>query len=145
MSRLLLDTNILLDAIFDGRPYAADAQDVIARCNGRGDFGMVSGLSLKDVYYIATRVHGAAWARMAVRHLMGLLVIAPDDAEVFDLALNSSEPDFEDGIIRACAELNDADFIITRDADAFANSSVRSVTAGEYLRIAAANEGMASD
>lgn len=141
MSKLLLATNILLDAILDGRPHAQDAQDVIARCNGGGDFGMVSGLSLKDVYYIAARVHGADWARTAMRHLMGLLVIAPDDAEVFDLALNSSEPDFEDGIVRACAELNDADFIITRDGDAFANSPVRSVTAGEYLRIARASEG----
>ena len=103
---------------------------------------MACGLSLKDVYYIATRAHGAVWARMAVRHLMGLLVIAPDDAEVFDRALNSGEPDFEDGIVRACAELNDADFIITRDGAAFANSPVRSVTAGEYLRIAAANEAV---
>ena len=143
MNRLLLDTNILLDAILDGRPYAQEAQDVIARCNGGGDFGIVSGLSLKDVYYIATRAHGATWARTAVRHLMGLLVIAPDDAEVFDCALNSGEADFEDGIIRACAELNDADFIITRDGTAFTNSPVRSVTAGEYLRIAAANEGYA--
>lgn len=140
MSRLLLDTNILLDAILAGRPHAEEAQGVIARCNGGGDFGMASGLSLKDVYYIATRAYGEAWARVAVRHLMGLLVIAPDDAEVFDRAINSSEPDFEDGIVRVCAELNDADFIVTRDGEAFAASSVRSVSAGEYLRIAAANE-----
>ena len=71
---------------------------------------------------------------------MGLLVIAPVDAEVCDLALNSNEPDFEAGIIRACAELNDADFIITRDKAAFANSKVRSVDAAEYLQIARAND-----
>ena len=35
--------------------------------------------------------------------------------------------------MRACAELNDVDFIISRDKDAFAASTVRCVTAREYL------------
>ena len=39
----------------------------------------------------------------------------------------------EDGLIRSCAELNDVDFIISRDKDAFAGSTVRCVTAREYL------------
>ena len=56
--------------------------------------------------------------------------------EVDNMALNSGEPDFEDGIVRACAELNRADFIITRDKATFAHSKVRSVTASEYLEIA---------
>ena len=60
--------------------------------------------------------------------------------EVDNMALNSDEPDFEDGIIRACAELNGADFIITRDKAAFAHSKVRSVTAAEYLEIARSNK-----
>lgn len=99
---------------------------------------MACSLSLKDVYYITSKIYGEDKARELVRSLMRLLVIAPVDAEVCNMALASNEPDFEDGIIRACAELNGADFIITRDAAAFANSKVRSVTATEYLQIAKA-------
>lgn len=34
----------------------------------------------------------------------------------------SDEPDFEDSLIRAAAEQNDMDFIITRDSGAFTHS-----------------------
>ena len=66
---------------------------------------------------------------------MGLVVVAPVGGEEADLALHAGEPDFEDGLVRACAELNDVDFIITRDAAAFRKSRVRSVSAAEYLEI----------
>lgn len=136
MCRLLIDTNILLDSLDEKRPACAEARQLLDRCNGWGEFGMMCSLSIKDVYYISTRLHGEAWARQAVRSLMGLLVIAPVSAEECDMALNSNEPDFENGLIRACAELNGADFIITRDKDAFAKSKVRSMTAAEYLDLA---------
>ena len=140
MCRLMIDTSILMDVIDITRPQHNQARDLFDRCNGWGDFGMACALSFKDVYYLASKQYGQQTARNIVKQLMGLLVIAPVDAEVCDLALNSNEPDFEDGIIRACAELNDADFIITRDKAAFANSKVRSVDAAEYLQIAQAND-----
>ena len=46
-----------------------------------------------------------------------------------------NEPDFEDDLVRAVAELEGADFIITRDSAAFAKSKVKSVTAAEYLEL----------
>ena len=136
MCRLLVDTNVMLDAVLSGRPGTYAAREVINLCNGNGEFGMACALSFKDVYYIAAKIHGESWARNAVRNLMGLLVIASVDAEVLDEAMRSNEPDFEDGIVRAAAELNGADFIITRDKAAFAKSKVRAVSASEYLEIA---------
>lgn len=136
MYRLLIDTNVMLDAVLSGRPGTDAAREVVNLCSGNGEFGMACALSFKDVYYIATRIHGEPWARNAVDKLMGLLVIAPVDAEVLDVAKRSNEPDFEDGIVRASAELNGADFIITRDKAAFAKSRIRAVSASEYLEIA---------
>lgn len=135
MCRLLVDTNVLLDAVLSGRPDTDGAREVISLCNGNGEFGMACALSFMDVYYVAAKLRGELWARDAVSKLMGLLVVAPVDAEVLDEAIRSNEPDFEDGIVRACAELNEADFIITRDRSAFAKSRVRAVSASEYLEI----------
>lgn len=45
----------------------------------------------------------------------------------------SDEPDFEDGIIRACAEAAGADFIISRDERAFARSPIKRMSAQEYI------------
>ncbi len=136
MCRLLIDTNVMLDAVLSGRPGTDAAREVLNLCNGNGEFGMACALSLKDVYYVAAKIHGEPWARSAVRMLMDLLAVAPVDAEVLDGAARSNEPDFEDGIVRSCAELNGADFIITRDKAAFAKCKIRAVSASEYLEIA---------
>ena len=135
MSRLLLDTNILLDAVMRERPQSAEARRVLDRCNGGGDMGLVAAVSLKDLYYVLGKCWGEPTARACVERLMGLVVVAPVGGEEADLALHAGEPDFEDGLVRACAELNDVDFIITRDAAAFRKSCVRSVSAAEYLEI----------
>lgn len=133
--RVLFDTNVLLDAICRERPQSAEARQALRFCNGGGDMGLVAPLSLKDAYYVLSRQYGEALAREAIRRLMGLLVVAPVGAEESILSINGNEPDFEDGLIRACAELNEVSFILTRDAAAFKKSPVRAITCAEYLEI----------
>lgn len=64
-------------------------------------------------------------------------------AEVFDLvdlteplifdALDSDEPDYEDGLIRTAAETLQVDAIITYDKQAFKDSFIPKMTAQEAL------------
>ena len=133
MRRLLFDTNILLDAVSPDRPEQRETHRLLARCNGEGDMGIACSLSLKDVYFVMRKRFDEPTARKAVDWLTKLLVICPISIEECLAALNSNEPDFEDGLMRSCAELNDVDFIISRDRDAFAGSTVRCVTPREYL------------
>lgn len=137
MSELLFDTTILLDALDRSRPECVEAREVLSLCNGGGDLGLVCSGALKDVYHILGKMWDEPTARRCVSDLMGLLVIVPIGAEECDLAMRSGEPDFEDGIVRAAAELEGVDFILTRSKSAFQNSKVRSVTCAEYLRIVA--------
>ncbi len=133
--RVLFDTNILLDAVDGNRPGSTEARRALEFCNGGGDMGLVTPGSLKDLYYILGRMYGESTARQAVKHMLNLLVVAPVGVEECFMAANSSEPDFEDGQIRAVAELNDVAFILTRDEKTFRNSRVRAVNCSEYLRI----------
>ena len=128
MYRLMLDTNVLLDAVDPSRSESAAARSVLSWCNGSGDRGIACSASLKDVYYIMERRYSEPIAREAVERLTGLLSIGNLGPEECLDALISNEPDFEDGLVRSCAELNDADFIITRDAAAFAGSPIKSMT-----------------
>ena len=135
MSRLLFDTNVIIDAVSINRPESDEACALLERCNYGGDMGLVTPMSLNDMYCLLRKQRGKSGAEEALEHLMDLLVVAPVSAEHCSRALSSNEPDFEDGLIRAIAELEDVDFIITRDKAAFAKSKVRSVTAAEYLEI----------
>ena len=99
--RLLFDTGVLLDAVCKERPQSAEACEVLRRCNGGGDLGLVAVGSLKDAYYVLQRQYNEVQARRSVEWLRELLVIAPMGAEECELSLGCGEPDFEDG---NCAE-----------------------------------------
>lgn len=133
--RLLLDTNILLDAACKERPQSDEACAVLKRCNGGGDIGFATAMSFKDAYYILSKQYGEPTGRRLVNALLGIVAVVPLGGEECLLSIDSSEPDFEDGLVRACAELNDIDFIITRDAVAFGKSRIRAVDCKEYLEI----------
>lgn len=133
--RLFFDTNILLDLLDKARPESDEACEVLKRCNGGGDMGLVSPMSLKDVYYVLSKCYDEPHARRAIDILMGQLVIAPLGAEECAMSIASNEPDFEDGLIRACAELNDADVILTRDAKAYKKSTIKAMKCSEYLAL----------
>ena len=135
MHRLMIDTNILLDCVDPHREHHEAARRLIAQCNGGGDMGIASPHSLNDVYYIMAKLYDEASARAAIGVLTDLLVIGPIGAEETLMALELNEPDFEDALVRAYAELNETDFIISRDEKAFAKSPLRKLTAAEYLEI----------
>lgn len=132
---LLLDTNILLDAAIERRPHSEEACQILNLCNGAGDVGFACSLSLKDVYYVIAKLYGEQQARATLENLMDLIVIAPVGMEECAVSMHSNEPDFEDGLVRATAELNEIDFIITRDKKAFQYSTVRAIEPEEYLRL----------
>lgn len=66
---------------------------------------------------------------------MMVLTILPLGMKESMHAIDSDEPDYEDGLVRAVAELNNLDFIITRDRGAFERSTVRSLSAHRYIQL----------
>ena len=88
--------------------------------------------SFTDYYYIARDVK-APIRQDFMTLFLDTCEIAVLDEQLLRKALYSSEPDFEDGVIRACAEAWKADFIITRDVKAFDRGLVSAVSAADYL------------
>lgn len=135
MYKLLLDTNFLLDFVDATRPESESAVRLFTILVRGEHKGCVATSSLKDFYYIARKRGGDQEARDWIRIFMRAFDIEDLDIEVCAVALESNEPDFEDGCIRAIAELAQVDFIITRDADAFARSWVKSYSAARFLEL----------
>lgn len=124
MSKLLFDTNVFIDLVSRERPAHDDAVNLIHMALSQPEHSVCAlASSLKDVYYIYHRHYGSEpMARQIVNDLRETLTIVELTLAVLDRARNSDEPDLEDGLIRAAAELADADIIVTRDEKAFVNS-----------------------
>lgn len=133
--KLLVDTNILLDSAIGERSgwgYAVLLMDEFAYSKAKG---YVSSLSLKDVYYILSKYADEKSAREFILAVLDLFEVVSVDSTVCRMAALSDEPDFEDGIIRVCAEQIGADLIISRDEHAFERSTIKRLSAQEYLEL----------
>lgn len=135
MTSLLFDANALIYSACTSSPFHDEVRQLqcaIAKSRGRAH-ALAS--SLNEVYYVLHRHYtNEADARSAIR----------DIAETFDLvdltgllvfeAIDSDEPDYEDGLIRVAAEELQLDAIISYDKAAFRSSFIPKMTASEACK-----------
>lgn len=133
--RILLDTNILLDYIVPDRPHSSAAATLVHMAGAESLTIFVTPSSLKDMYHIARKYIDEQTARQYIELFLDLFIVLSVGQEACELAARSDEPDFEDGLIRAVAEINSIDFIITRDRTAFQRSTVRSMSSDDYVHL----------
>lgn len=135
MIKIVADTNFLLDIMVDGRPDSASALGVFdVMFSDKVAIAICAG-SLKDAYYIARRDLDDSARRAWLKLFLDSFDVFPVDSLLCRTALQSDEPDFEDGLIRACAEWWEADFIVSRDRKAFVNSRVPRIETPDLLRL----------
>ena len=137
MPSLFLDTNILIDLVARSRPAHEDAARLVAAALAQGWTLHASVASFKDVYFVYERHHGTeAQARQAIKLLRRIAEPVALDAGMLDDALESDEPDLEDGMVRAAAEALGDTAIVSRDSAAFAGSTIPRLDAcGAYALV----------
>lgn len=135
MIKVVADTNFLLDLMVPSRPLADAAARVFDAMNAdRVEVAVCAG-SLKDAYYIARRECTEEGNRAWMGLFLDSFDVFPVDSLLCRAALESTEPDFEDGLIRVCAEWWDADYIVSRDRKAFMDSRIPRIEAPDLLRV----------
>ncbi|WP_455136053.1 type II toxin-antitoxin system VapC family toxin [Thermophilibacter sp.] len=134
MTRVVLDTNIVLDYLSATRPSHLDAVNLLECILSSEDVAaVIPAGSIKDAYYILCRHYrDEKIVRSRLDEFRRLVEVAELTIPVLDAAFSSDEPDLEDAIVRAAAELLGAKAIVTRDASAYARSSVPSMDARTF-------------
>lgn len=130
------DTNVILDALIEGRPGADEARELMLAVARDEIEGIVTTNSITDIYYIAKKKLGDLKTREALYDILTLFKVA--DVRKYDCmkALGSPVKDFEDALLSVCAERDDADYIASRDVDFINSSSVIPVKCpGDLLHI----------
>lgn len=130
---VLLDTNVILDAMLQRSPWNTEADGILALgVNPPIDLA-VSSLTVCNVYYIARRTVGTAQARSFVQLLLKGFVILRIDRQILAKAEEIAATDFEDNIQIAAAIRSSVDAIVTRDATGFAMSTIPVFTPAQFL------------
>lgn len=148
-SRLFFDTNALVDLVIPRDVERFEALgNVLMLCQTLDVKTLMCATSLKDADWIIA--HNSAFAsiqpdvkrrRVLAREMRCTLaknfkLCAVDDVVVQRaLRLEEYEHSFDDAIIAACAELHDADFIVTSDRAAFRSVNVPSLSPASCLAL----------
>ena len=122
--RVLLDINVVLDAIFDREPWADDAAEILAAAvQGRATV-LVAGHTITTIYYLVAKVKGRTEAGAVLAHLLRVVRVVAPDQDDLQAALNLGIVDYEDAVQAVCALKGGADYIVSRDGKDFTGAAV---------------------
>ncbi len=136
MTRVLIDTDVILDFFFDREPFAENAAKIFSLCESEEIKGFITPVILSNVYYLLRQTAKQEKVIEKLKLLVSITEILIVDKNVIVQALNSNFKDFEDALQNYSAELNkEIDIILTRNTKDFKNSFLAVMTPDNYLKI----------
>lgn len=135
MTKVFLDTNIVIDLLSKREPFYNAAAGLFSLADKKKINLSVSSLSLATASYILLRKLSTKEVKQVLRKLRLIVTTIPLDDKVVGLALNDDTfDDFEDGLQYFSAIEGEQDIIITRNLKDFKNSVLPTMSADQYIR-----------
>ncbi len=132
MTRLFLDTNIVIDLLEKREPYCRDAVRLFSMAYNKQVDLFVSPMTFATASYLLGK-HGTVGVRSLLSDLRCLTQVTTANECTVDDAIASQFEDFEDALQYHSALQGDLEAIITRNGKDFNSSKLPVMTAGEYL------------
>lgn len=132
MTRLFLDTNIMVDLLEGRDPFCYDAAQLFTMAHEKKVELLVSPMTFSAASFLL-RKHGSEGVRILLSNLRQLVSVTISDERTVDDSIASQFKDFEDAMQYYTALNAKAEIIITRNGKDFTASNLPVMTATEYL------------
>ena len=133
MSRIFLDTNVILDLLGERVPFFDSIAKVATLADQKKLTLIVSPLSFSTIDYVLNKYETSESVLNKLRKFKIICEVSEINEETIDKALNSNFKDFEDAVQYFTALQSNCSIIITRNGKDFKNSTIPIMTAEEYL------------
>ncbi|TXH22290.1 MAG: PIN domain-containing protein [Chitinophagaceae bacterium] len=135
MNKVLIDTDIILDFLFDRNPFSDDASKILSLCESKQMQGFVTAIMLSNIYYLLRKTAKHEKIMESLKMLMNILDIVTTDRKSVLNALNSEFKDFENALQDFSAEShNEIKIIITRNIKDYKSSHLSVMQPEIYLK-----------
>ncbi len=135
MKRILFDTDIILDFLFNREPYAEDTLRLLLLCEKKQLLGFVTPVIISNTYYILRQQASHEIVLEKLKMLLSILKVLTMNNEVVHLALNSRFKDFEDALqYYSAIKSEKIDSILTRNTKDFKEAKLPVFTPKEFLQ-----------
>ena len=134
ISKLFLDTNVVLDLLGEREPFY-DSAAKIATLADKGKVKLVvSALTYSTAFYILSKFEGTEAIKDKLRKFKVIAETSDLTDKIIAKALSSKFSDFEDALQYHCALEMDCNILITRNEKDFKESKISVMTPDEYLK-----------
>ena len=133
MTRVFIDTNVLLDVLLHREPFVHDSAHVLNK-GFNGEIALYSTpLSFSTCMFVARKMLGYANALEALKILEHHINIATMDSTQLHEALYSVAPDFEDMLQYHAAQTAGCSHIVTRDECHFPQNGIVVLSPTDFM------------
>lgn len=139
--KILVDTNIIIDALTSREPFKEDAEQIFMLAANRIEDMYITASSATDIYYLVKKyLHSTEQAKSVMSKLYELFYILDVTASDCKEALLTEMSDYEDSVISCCASHNHIDYIVTRNIKDYEKSKIQATLPEQLLRMVSQND-----
>ncbi len=132
--KVLIDTNVIIDALTSREPWNQSAETIfIMAANHMMDM-YITASSATDIYFLVRKyLHNADQAKQVMEKLYSLIgILTVSGAECID-ALASPISDYEDAVMERVSSKANMDYIVTRNVKDFQQGMVKAISPDAFI------------
>lgn len=135
-SRILVDTNVLLDYLLTREPFYEDAKRIVSACVDGKVKGCIAAHSISNMFFILRKDYDAKERREILCGLCSIFdVEGIDKSKLLTGLQNEDFSDFEDCLQMECAKAFNAEYIVTRNVNDYKMSEIKAILPKDYLKL----------
>ena len=135
MDSVLIDSDVILDAFFDRKPFSECAINILSMCEKGNISGFLTPVIFSNVYYLLRQTAKHEKVIKKLKQLLQITEVLQMDRKVIENALNSGFKNFEDGLQNYSAVNNgNIDLILTRNLKDYKKSELAIFTPETYIK-----------
>lgn len=132
--KILVDTNVVIDALIGRQPYFDNADKIIKLCADQKVQGYLAAHSIPNLFYILRKSMSLEERRHVLLQLCDIFIVEGiDSVKIITAIENRSLLDFEDCLQDECAISVGADYIVTRNVKDFTYAKVKAISPENFL------------
>ncbi|MAO66001.1 MAG: hypothetical protein CL666_13485 [Balneola sp.] len=132
-SKVLIDTNVCLDAALFRKPFASTALKIFEVAEEKSVDLLISAHTFDTIFYILRQDFSIEKTYKLIRELRSASRVSPVNQPIIDEAISLKWPDFEDAIHYLSAVHTNCDAIVTPDPSGFDQSSIPVFSPFDFL------------
>ena len=136
ISRILIDTNVLLDYLMTREPFYESAKEAVLMCVNGKTKACIAAHSISNMFFILRKDYNVKERKEILSNLCSIFDIEGiDKAKLLAGLQNEDFTDFEDCLQMECAKAYGAEYIVTRNISDYNLSDIKAILPKDYLTI----------